>query len=123
MFEYCLMIVFGNNSPNSNIIIEIGIKVSFDEIILLFTKYTVQKDEHRILDSVVPINVTIRYFDLSSSIFLVNLANLKCCLIQTSIWSLLAETKAISKLENIIDKKSPIIVKFNSNIINKFKSF
>ena len=123
ILAYCLIIVLGNNSPNNNIIIEIGIKVNFEDTKLLLTKYTVQNDEHNIFDKVVPINVTIRNFDLSSKILLVNLPNLKFCLIHTSICNLFADTKAISKLENIIDKNRPIIVKFNSNIINKFKSF
>ena len=79
------MIVLGNNSPNNKIIIAIGMNVNFEEIILLFTKYTVQNEEHRMLDKVVPINVTIRYLDLFSSILFVNLPSLNFCLIQTSI--------------------------------------
>ena len=73
---YSLIIFFGNNSPNNKMTIEIGMNVRWDEIKLLFNKYIVQKEEHKIFDNVVPIKLTIKNFDLLSSIFLVNLDSL-----------------------------------------------
>ena len=77
-----------------------------------------KNEEHNIFDKLVPIKETIRYLDLLSKIFLVNLPKRYFCFIQTSIYNLFAEIRAISLLENIIDNINPIIAKFNSNIIN-----
>ena len=72
ILEYSLIIFLGNNSPNSNITIEIGINVRFEEIKLFSNKYIVQNDEHKIFESVVPIKLTIKNLDFLFKIFLVN---------------------------------------------------
>ena len=121
ILEYSLIIVFGKISPNSNIVSAIGIKtnpcgkfkVPLDIICI---KYRVKKEEARMLERLVPINETVRNFDLFSMINFVRLPNLYFCLTQTSICNFLAEIRAISLAENKTEKKRPIIPKFSSNI-------
>jgi len=83
-------------------------------------KYTVKNEEASIFARLVPINATIRNFGLLAMINLVNLANLYFCLIHTSICNLFADIRAISVPENKMEKKSPVIAKFISNIVMIF---
>ena len=92
-------------------------KTNLLDIKLLLIRYTVAKDEHKILEALVPIKETIRYFDFLSKILFARLLSLYFCFIQTSICKVFEEISAISALENIIDKINPIIAKFNSNMI------
>ena len=60
ILEYSLVIVLGKISPSNKIIAAIGIKINLVDIILIFNKYAVAKEDARILDRLVPTKQTIR---------------------------------------------------------------
>ncbi len=125
IFEYSLIIVLGNISPKIKIIRAIGIKSILSDIVKLFIlinliKYTVKNEDANIFARFVPMRATVKNLGLFSIMNLVNVANLYFCLIHTSICNLFADIKAISVPENKIEKNSPVIAKFISNIVMIF---
>ena len=70
------------------------------------------------LDKFVPIRETVKKLDLLLIINFASFPSLYSCLTQTSICNFLADIRAISDAENKTEKISPIIPKFNPNIVN-----
>ena len=68
------------------------------------------------VETLVPIKIKNKNISFSFIIFWDKDENLLPCLLQTSIWKELEESKAISRLENKIEKIIPKNEKSNSNI-------
>ena len=105
--------VFGNISPINKIIIAIGKNINSGFIDWwLLIKYIVANEVAKILDILVPINIIIR----NSSLFLRTFSahfrkTIFFCSFQTLICNGLSDSKAISELEKIMEKNSPMIDK------------
>ena len=79
-------------------------------------KYKVAKVVATIFETLVPSRIKNKNISFSLIIFWDKADNLPPCLLQTSIWKELAEIKAISRLENKIEKIIPENEKSKSSI-------
>ena len=96
----------------------IGKKMNEGLMVSCFMKYMVANEVAKILDILVPINITIRNSSLLDVIFLAHSKKrIFFCSFQTSICNGFADNNAISELEKIIEKNNPVIDKYKSNII------
>ena len=79
-------------------------------------RYKVAKVVATIFETLVPSRIKNKYISFSFIILLDKRDNLPPCLLHTSIWNELAESKAISRLENKIEKIIPMKEKSKSSI-------
>ncbi len=79
-------------------------------------RYKVAKVVATIFETLVPSRIKNKNISFSLIIFWDKADNLPPCLLQTSIWKELAEIKAISRLENKIEKIIPENEKSKSSI-------
>ena len=119
ILAYSRMMVLGKISPNSRMMIAMGITIIWGEIISTLSKYMVAKEVVRILEKLVPMRMMAKYSSLFSRIDAAHFERRIFCLSHTLICSEFAEMSAISDPEKMIDKINPAMAKFRSSITIK----
>lgn len=115
ILAWFLINVFGSISPNIKMINEI--KIMIDRLFQpTDKKCNVAKVVATIFDTLVPSKIKNKNISFSLIILLERLDNLPPCLLHTSIWKGFDESKAISRLENKIEKIIPMKEKSKSSI-------